>query len=691
MNMKLWYRMNSLALKNFPTMRTALLSFTLLLASALCAQQLSLQWAESTTKGVESVQFAANGDLFALGYGGNSVLLQRYSTTGMLLWTKTLSAPTLIALDMDVDASDNIYVYLGLTTGQVDLDPGPFATLVNPGKIYAKYNSSGQFQWGFSIEDLTDLSDSYGGISCDDAGNLYIAGDLGEGTFDMDPGPGVWNVVAPTFAIGTFIARYRPDGTLHWADLRAWTGGFSFTRDIAALRNGAGFYVTQRIDNGGPLSDQIDVDPGPGVFNVSTETYNLLRYDSTYAFVAHGYAGYGVQRLAADDNDQAYLIAEAATGAGFWAVKYIRVGQQLQQVYQTSLTNTGNLRLADIVPDGQGGVLGAYSNNCTFNYVRIFKMNVSGLVDFNIYLNSGSDCTLPVVKGFDLQDGKLAIGTYNGSNYSVDFDPGTGVLSLPGLSDDEGVVAIYDWCAGAPFEPFGIDVATESWCLGDTIQLAADAFGDANAYTWNAGSWTIASGQGTDTLYVITGPQLSSTVSLAATNACGNSSPVAVQVEADQANADLPASDTYCYGFTDVLDPGPCPGCTFLWQPGGGTTATLPVDIDETTTFTVTATNGACSVTDSITITIDPCLGIDATSPSAMTLAPVPVAQGEQLGVQGVKSLQDLVYLVSADGRVHALLAEPGDDGLRIHTTGLVAGVYTLLFADGSAKRFVVQ
>ncbi len=672
-------------------MRTYFLfAATLFISSIATAQQLSLQWASSATKGVEGVQFAANGDLLSLGYGGNNVFLQRFSGTGELLWTKTMSAPTLIALDMDVDASDNIYVYLGLTTGQVDLDPGPFTTLVNPGKIYAKYNSSGQFQWGFSIEDLTDLSDSYGGISCDDAGNLYIAGDLGEGTFDMDPGPGVWNVVAPTFTIGTFIARYRPDGSLHWADLRAWTGGFSFTRDIAALRNGAGFYVTQRIDNGGPLSDQIDVDPGPGVFNVSNETYNLLRYDSTYAFVAHGYAGYGVQRLAADDNDQAYLIAEAATGAGFWAVKYNRVGQEVQQVYQTSLTNTGNLRLADIVPDGQGGVLGAYSNNCTFNYVRIFKMNVSGLVDFNIYLNSGSDCTLPVVKGFDLQDGKLAIGTYNGSNYSVDFDPGTGVLSLPGLSDDEGVVAIYDWCASAPFEPFGIDLVTSEWCLGDTITLEADAFGDASGYAWNAGDWTLLSGQGSGTIEIITGPTLINTVTLEATNACGSSAPVPLPIFATIATAELPEDVLECIEFTGVLDPGPCAGCTYVWQPGGATTATLPVDIDETTTFMVEATNGACTASDEITIVIDPCLGIEVQDRSPVVLSPVPVLRGDRLVVRGAKGM-DIQQLIGADGREHVLDMERGEGAVSIRTDGLAPGQYVLRFADGTAHTFVVQ
>ncbi|MBP6312588.1 MAG: hypothetical protein KA408_09990 [Flavobacteriales bacterium] len=671
-------------------MRTSFLfAASLSISSIAPAQQLSLQWAQAAAKGIESVQFAENGDLFALSYGGNSVLLQRYSTTGVLLWTRTLSAPTLTALDMDVDASDNIYVYLGLTTGQLDLDPGPLTTLVDPGKIYAKYNSSGQFQWGLSVESLTDLSDSYGGISCDDEGNLYITGDLGTGTYDMDPGPDVFNLVVPDFSTGSFIARYRANGTLHWADVKAWNAGFSNSRDIAALRNGSGFYVTQKLDNGGPLSSQIDVDPGPGVFNVFTETQNLLRYDSSFAFVAHANIGYGDQRLAADNNDQAYLMAQASAGAGFWAVKYARSGQELDQVYQTSLTTTGNLRFADIVPDGQGGFLGSYSNNCDFNFVRFFKMNVSGLVDFNLFLNSGSDCTLPVGKGFDLQGGKLALGTFNG-NYGVDYDPGPGVLSLPGVGSNEGALGVFDWCASAPFEPFGIDLVTSEWCLGDTITLQADAFGDASGYTWDPGDWTVLSGQGSGTAEIITAPTLINTVLLAATNACGSSVPVPLPIIATTASAQLPENEIACYTYEGILDPGPCAGCTYVWQPGGATTATLPVDIDVTTTFIVEATNGSCTVSDSMTIVIDACLGISTQDGASVVLSPVPVLRSEQLVVSGAQSA-DIHQLIGADGREHALDMESTGGAVHIRTNALPAGQYVLRFADGAVRTFVVQ
>ena len=72
------------------------------------AQQMDLSWATSAVGGINKLKFAANGDVFALGSGSNGVQLQRYSASGTVLWTKTLSAPSLYGIDMDVDGSDNV-------------------------------------------------------------------------------------------------------------------------------------------------------------------------------------------------------------------------------------------------------------------------------------------------------------------------------------------------------------------------------------------------------------------------------------------------------------------------------------------------------------------------------------------------------------------------------------------------------
>ncbi len=668
------------------SIRSLSFAFAIALSPASIAQQLSLSWATETVPTNNRVKFAANGDVFALGTGSNSAVIQRFSTDGVLIWTKTLSAPTLYGIDMAVDASDNIFIYVGFTTGQLDLDPGPLTTLVNPGKVYAKYNANGQFQWGFSVENGTDLSEDYGGISCDDAGNLYITGDLGEGIYDMDPSAGVSNIEVGDFSTGSFIARYRSDGSLHWANVRSWYSGFSHSRDIAVMRDGSHFFVIQKLDNGGPLSSQIDVDPGPGVFNVYTETTSLLRYDSTFAFIAQGNASYGDTRLCLDSNGAAYLMAQASTGGGFQAVKYNIVGQDLDQVYSTPLVSTGNLRLGDVVADEQGGCIGMYSNNCTASKIRFYKMNVSGLVDFSLFLNSGNDCTLPVGKGFDLRGGSFVMGTIN-NNYTVDFDPTAENLNLP-TGNNDGVVARYDWCASAPFEPFGIEAITPI-CVGGEAQFVVDAFGDASGYAWSLPQgWTLVSQGDTLTADITTAGD--ALLVVAATNSCGTSGPITAQFTATEALVDAGPDLLICLGQSALLSATSPNAESYLWQPGDLTTPSSEVAPVVNTTYTVIITAAGCTATDTIEVLVDPCMGIEeGVEQRAIQLYPVPVARGQALHITGLSATLPL-RITTADGRDMPVIHSPTTDGALLNTAGLTPGVYLLHNTEGMTWRFVV-
>lgn len=659
-----------------------------LLCSTLHAQQMNLDWATPTVPGINRVKYASNGDVFALGTGSNSAVIQRFSSTGNILWTRTLSAPTLYAIDMDVDGSDNVFIYVGFTTGQLDLDPGPNTALVDPGKVYAKYNSNGQYQWGFSVGNTTDLSEDYGGISCDDAGNLYICGDLGQGTYDMDPGPGVYELVCGTFTTGAFMARYRPDGTIAWADVRTWYGGFSNCRDIAVMRDGSSFYVVQSLDNGGPLSSQIDVDPGPGVYNVYTETTNILRYDSAFNFMAQGGYNYGDTRLCVDEAGSAYAMGQAQAGAGFWAVKFAQSGQSLTQVYQTSLLSTGNLRLGDIAPDEQGGCVGSYSNNCTASYVRFYKMNVSGLVDFNLNLYSGTDCTLPGGKGFDLRGGRFVVGTYN-QNYVIDFEPGAGVLNLPSNTADDGVVAQYDWCAGVPFDPITINALTPV-CANSEVSFQVEAYGDATSYFWTLpADWTLVSGQGTDVVVVSTGGEGFGLLDVSAANACGGSAPVAGQFYVTDAQVDAGADVVVCPGQSTQLTATTPNANSYLWEPGGATTAAYEVTPTTSTTYTVTINSAGCLASDDVYVMVDPCLGVAEAPVQAARLSPVPVIEGAALRVEGLGAVR-VLHVLGADGRMHRTLPTVAGDAVLVPTDGLAPGSYRLRLSDGRTLPFAV-
>jgi hypothetical protein len=667
------------------------LSALLLLTSltfTTTAQQLTLGWATPVVAQNQRVKLASNGDVFTFGTAENAVHLQRLSSEGAVLWTKTLEAPQVRALDMDVDAQDNIYLYMGFSTGQLDLDLGPNQYLVDPGKVYARYNSSGTFQWGFVLENLTDLSEDYGGIAADDAGNLYICGDLGQGTYDFDAGSGTYDLEVGPSTTGCFMARYLTGGALDWAHIWTWANGSCNARDIAVMDDGSTFDLICQLDNGGAISSTIDVDLGAGVYNVSNDAQHLLRYTSDLAFIGHASTSYYQVRLTNDAQGKAYVLGYRLGGIGSVAAKFSLNGTTLEELYETELFTFGNLRLGDVQADEQGGCIGVYNNNCDFSAVRFYKMDVSGLVDFNLSLSIGTDCTMPGAKGFALDGNTIHIGTYNGG-YQIDFDPGVDMLNLPSGVND-GVVAKYTWCDGAPFDPFEISTA-QALCLGEEATFSVSAFGDATSYVWSVpAGWNITGGQGTESITAQALAAGAGTVTVSAVNACGSSATVNGTFSFSAPPiVDLGPDAELCLGQSVSLD-AISAGATYIWTPGGENTSSITVSPGVTTLYTAVVTNGdGCSSSDDVLITVDPCLGLTEFGKVHAYVWPVPLNGDEALRVAGI-AVANVLAIVGSDGRTWPMRPISQQGTFSVDVRDLPNGAYALRCTDGQALRFVV-
>ncbi|MBL7939640.1 MAG: hypothetical protein JNL43_09795 [Flavobacteriales bacterium] len=668
--------------------RPSALLVTASVSFSCIAQQMTLGWATPVVAQNQRVKLASNGDLFAFGTADNAAHLQRVSPDGAVLWTKVLEAPDLRALDMDVDGQDNVYLYMGFSTGQLDLDLGADQHLVDPGKVYAKYTSSGTFQWGFVLENLTDLSDDYGGISVDEAGNFYLCADLGEGIYDFDPTPEAeYELAVGTSTTGCAMARYHADGTLDWAHIWTWAGGSGNARDIAAMRDGSSFDLICQLDNGGPLSSQIDVDLGDGVYNVSNDGQHILRYTSALEFLGRAGTNYYQARITNDAAGKAYVLGYRLGGIGPVAAKFSLNGTSLEEVYETPLFTNGNLRLGDVEADEQGGCLGMYNNNCDFSAVRFYKMDVSGLVDFNLNLSSGTDCTMPGGKGFALSGNAFYIGTYN-ANYQIDFDPDDDDLNLPSGTND-GVIAKYSWCADAPFDPFEISTPG-ALCTGQEASFTVSAFGDASSYTWSVHpGWTITSGHGTSTISVMASAG-SGQVTVMAVNDCGTSAPVGLTFTFfNPPIVDLGPDITICAGESTTLN-AISSGSTYLWTPGGETTSSIAVSPEETTTYMVEVTDTGCSATDIMIVNVDPCLGVRELKRTTPHLRPVPMRSDELLYVEG-PTAADLLGIFGSDGRAWPVRISAQEGALALDVRALPPGAFALRTMAGAALRFVIS
>ena len=74
---------------------------------------------------------------------------------------------------------------------------------------------------------------------------------------------------------------------------------------VTPLTDGTSFDLICELDNGGPLSSQIDVDLGDGVYNVYTDGQHILRYTNALEFLGRGSTNYYQARLTNDASGKA--------------------------------------------------------------------------------------------------------------------------------------------------------------------------------------------------------------------------------------------------------------------------------------------------------------------------------------------------------------------------------------------------
>lgn len=169
--------------------------------------------------------------------------------------------------------------------GNIDFDSGGgSAVLTSPDQTFTdmalcKYDSLGQFLWGFSMG-TPGSSDLPTALAIHPDGGVVMAGGA-FGVFDADPGPGT----AMTSPTGTsnnlFVARYQDDMSHLWSFMIGVSGTNLEADDIAV--DGVGnTWVCGRYQG------TLDLDPSSGLFPItSAGSYDgfVAQYDVAGAFV----------------------------------------------------------------------------------------------------------------------------------------------------------------------------------------------------------------------------------------------------------------------------------------------------------------------------------------------------------------------------------------------------------------------
>jgi hypothetical protein len=163
-----------------------------------------------------------------------------------------------------VDGAGNVYTG-GVFQGTVDFDPGlgvfNLTSLGSNEAFVQKLDANGDFLWAVRMGSTS--ADLVTGIAVDGAGNVYTTGGF-RGTVDFDPGAAVSNLTAVSTDV--FVQKLSSAGTFVWAK-RAGGSGSAAGGHVAV--DGAGDVYTI-----GAFQNTADVDPGAGVFNLTSAGSN---------------------------------------------------------------------------------------------------------------------------------------------------------------------------------------------------------------------------------------------------------------------------------------------------------------------------------------------------------------------------------------------------------------------------------
>ena len=357
---------------------------------------------------------------------------------------------------VSVDDSGNVYT-TGYFQGTVDFDPGVgiFNLSSNGGTdiFIQKLDANGAFLWAISIGGSS--SDQVQSITKDASNNLYITGYYNS-TVDFDPGIGVFNLTA-TGSSDIYILKIDSNGSFVWAKSIGGSGnddGLSIATDVSG-----NIYTT------GSIEGSVDLDPGPGVFNLTANGSNdcfILKLDSNGSFIwAKRFGGVGSDKGNSITNDLSGNVYTTGyftqsidfdTGIGTFNLIangggrdcfILKLDSNGSFLWATSMGGDGNDSSRSIAVDLFGNVLttGEFKGSGDFDpgvgifnlvgnggYTDVFiqKLDSSGAFIWAKKIGSGNTDSGSSITT-DLSGSIYVTGQFR---YVVDFNPGAGTFNL---------------------------------------------------------------------------------------------------------------------------------------------------------------------------------------------------------------------------------------------------------------------
>jgi gliding motility-associated-like protein len=212
------------------------------------------------------------------GYGGD-IFIAKYNSSGQYQWAFNIGGTTLgdNGMVLATDNAGNVYTS-GYFRESPDFNPGAGvnALSASSGTMYlVKYNTAGQYQWGFNLGQ-GDVDNSSFGIKVDASANVYLTGYFQGSNQDFDPSPTTTALINSNGSFEAFVAKYNSNGQYQWA-FPIGGPNVDVGRDIEVDNNG-NVYVAGDFDG-----FNVDFNPSPigtAFFNSNNRDVFVAKYNS---------------------------------------------------------------------------------------------------------------------------------------------------------------------------------------------------------------------------------------------------------------------------------------------------------------------------------------------------------------------------------------------------------------------------
>ncbi|HPF89856.1 MAG TPA: hypothetical protein PLL57_04300, partial [Flavobacteriales bacterium] len=544
---------------------------------------------------------------------GETVTLDATTSGATYLWSDGSTAST---LDVTSTANASVQVTVNGCTGtdavNVTFDPLPVVDLgpdqtvcpgtsvmldaTTPGASYLWQDGSTAATFNATIPGTYSVEVTVNGCSSTDSFDL-----LNHTLQVVDLGPDVTICAGESTTIGTSV----PGASYLWS-----TGTTTNTIDVTS----AGIYGVDVTLNGCVVHDDIEVfvtplpsfDLGPDLTICPGSTTTL---DATVAGATYLWST-GATTATIDVGPGIYDVTVTANGCsqtdaitiGAWPAPAVDLGPDVTLCPGTPLALDATLAGANylwqdgstgpgmvVMTDGTYSVTRTDGNGCLSTDAITVTYATPSPIDLgpDVVLCQGDAITL---------DATIPGATYAWNTGATSATITVSTAGLYSVVVTQGSCSVSDaidvQVAALPTVALGPDV---SLCPGETTVL--DATGPGLSYLWSTGATT-------PTITVTTTGNYAVTV----TNAAGcNASDVATVTYATPDAVDLGPDFTLCQGENALLD-ATLPGATYAWSTG----ATSPtLSVSSSGTFSVIVTQGSCTVSDAIDVTVNPMPVVD--------------------------------------------------------------------------------